>query len=120
VADVPGEEGLWYRLASVTYIGGTLGGPVASVDPFAAAALGSVVLHGRVHAPHTAHFTALMDAGASRQVRDVRGLGRAVEDLLAPDRAAELAHRAWAVVSQGAEATDHVADAVGRILDQRR
>jgi 3-deoxy-D-manno-octulosonic-acid transferase len=73
-----------------------------------------------VHAPYAAHFAALLEAGASRQIHDARGLGRAVEDLLAPDRAAELAHRAWAVVSQGAEATDRVADAVGRILDQRR
>lgn len=120
VADVPGEEGLWFRLASVSFIGGTLGGPAAQADPLAPAALGSAVVHGPVLAPFASHFAALSGAGASRQVRDAGTLGRAVADLLAPDRAAELAHRAWSVVSEGAEATDHVADAVSRLLDEPR
>lgn len=118
VADVPGEEGLWYRLASVSFIGGTLSGPAARADPFAAAALGSAIVHGPAVAPYAAHFAALRAAEATRPVRDAEGLGRAVEELLAPDRTAALAHRAWAVVSDGAEATDHVADEIGRLLDE--
>lgn len=117
VADVPGEEGLWFRLASVSFVGGTLSGPAASANPLAPAALGSAIIHGRRVEPFAAHFAALTSAGATRQIRDADGLGRAVEDLLAPDRAADLAHRAWRVVSEGAEATDRVAEEVVRLLD---
>ena len=117
VADAPGEEGLWYRLASVSFVGGTLSGRSASTDPFAAAALGSAIVHGPTLSPYEVQFAALRAAGATRPVRGAEGLGRAIEELLAPDRTAELAHKAWAVVSDGAEATDHVAEEVCRLLD---
>ena len=120
VADLPGEEGLWFRLASVSFVGGTLGGPGSMVDPFAPAALGSAILHGPTVRPYEAHFRALGDAGATRQVDDAVALGHAVADLLAPDRAAILASKAWAVISDGAEATDHVVEEVVRLLDAGR
>ena len=120
VADQPGEEGLWYRLASVSFVGGTLGGPRAMADPFAPAALGSAILHGPIVEPYGAHFKALGDAGATRRVEDAAALGQSVADLLAPDRAATLANRAWEVTSAGAEATDHVVEEVARLLDARR
>ncbi|MBK5927621.1 hypothetical protein CCR87_09830 [Rhodobaculum claviforme] len=45
IADTEGELGLWYRLAPVTFFGGTLSG-TDSCDPLEAAALGSAVVHG--------------------------------------------------------------------------
>ena len=119
VADRPGEEGMWYRLAPVSFVGGSLHGPAAA-DPFAPAALGSAVIHGPHHAPFPDQFALLDAARATRRVSSDRHLGPAVSDLLAPDRAAELARRAWAVVSEGAEATDHVAEAVLRLLEGTR
>ena len=116
VADQPGEEGLWYRLASVSFVGGTLGGPRAMADPFAPAALGSATLHGPIVEPYGDHFRALDDAGATRRVKDAAALGQSVADLLAPDRAATLANRAWEVTSAGAEATDYVVEEVARLL----
>lgn len=119
VADLPGEEGLWYRMASVSFVGGSLAGPQARLDPFEPAALGSAIIHGPHLAPHEMHFQALEAARATRRVSDARGLGQAIAELLAPDRAAALAQSAWGVVSEGAEATDEIADSVCRILDGR-
>lgn len=120
IADVPGEEGLWYRLSSVSFVGGTLGGPNAMADPFAPAALGSAILHGPVVSPYESQFAALENAGATRRVDDAAELGQAVTDLLAPDRTATLASKAWSVVSDGAEATDHVVKQVARLIDAAR
>ncbi len=117
VADLPGETGLWYRLASVSLIGGSLLGPQAMADPFAPAALGSAILHGPLEAPFEAHFKALRAANATRPVADPARLGHVVSEMLSPDLAATLAHRAWSVVSEGAEATDLVADTAIRLLD---
>jgi 3-deoxy-D-manno-octulosonic-acid transferase len=119
VADTPGEEGLWYRLATTTFLGGTLSGPRALAHPLRPAALGSAIVHGPHHAPYAEGFRALSRAGAAIEVADADALARAVGELLAPDRAADLAFRAWSVVSEGAEATDHVAATVCRLLDER-
>ncbi len=117
VADIPDEAGLWYRLASVSLIGGSIVGPQAMADPYAPAALGSAVLHGPNEAPFEAHFKTLRAASASRLVPGPNRLGQAVVDMLAPDLTATLAHRAWSVVSSGAEATDHVTETAIRLLD---
>jgi 3-deoxy-D-manno-octulosonic-acid transferase len=119
VADLPGEEGLWYRLSSVSFVGGSLSGPQAMSDPLHAAALGSAIIHGPVISPYEEHFQALDTAGATWSVKTSTGLGYAVTDLLAPDRAAALANHGWKVVSHGAEATDQVVDAVTRLMDEK-
>lgn len=117
LADDPGEFGLWYRLASVSYLGGTLSGQNAITrDPFEAAALGSAILHG----PHTAHDqTAWADLRAARAAREVPRapqLGMALDDLLQPDRAADYASRAWAVSTVGAAVAQRIASAVVQLL----
>jgi 3-deoxy-D-manno-octulosonic-acid transferase len=57
-------------------------------------------------------------AGASREIASPTELGEAVEGLLNPDRAAAMAHAAWAVCSTGAEATNRVVDLIRRHLDR--
>lgn len=115
VADDPGEMGLWYRLAPVSYFGGTLF-PSAEVarHPFEAAALGSAILHG----PFTGAggWTALRAAGATREVRRADELGPALEELIAPDRAADCAARAWAVSTAGAAVAQRIAAVVTGVL----
>ena len=45
-------------------------------------------------------------------------LTEALIELMAPDRAATLAHNGWRVVSEGAEATEAAADAILRAMDE--
>lgn len=108
VADDGPELGLWYRLAPIAYMGNTLVGG-GSPDPFAAAALGSATIHGPLTTPHPGRFAQLDAVGATRAIRTAEELGLAVETLLAPDRAAVVAHAAWDVISSGAGATNRAA-----------
>lgn len=105
LADTLGEMGLWYRLAPLSFVGGSLADH-GGHNPFEPAALGSAILHG----PHTRNFAdiyARLDrAGAARTVTDGPGLGAAVIDLLQPDNAAPMAFAAWELCSSGADVTD--------------
>jgi len=66
IADDPTEPGLWYRLAPVTYMGGTLSGAgIAARSPLEPAALGSAILHGPRTAPFAADY-ARLGRGARR------------------------------------------------------
>lgn len=119
LADDAGDYGLWYRLAPVTYMGGTLGeGAQAPRSPLEPAALGSAIVHGPNTAPHAAEFARLSEARAARAVMAPGQLGEAVAELIAPDRAAILAHNAWAVTSGGAGAVEATARAIVTELDR--
>lgn len=109
VADTEGEMGLWYRLAPMSFLGGSLAGTGSLRSPYEPAALGSAILHGPRHGGHDPAFALLARAHATREVRSAAELGEAVGDLLAADRAAALAHDAWAATTAGAEVTDRVA-----------
>lgn len=109
VADVPGEKGLWYRLAPVCYMAGSLTAGNCD-DPFEPAALGSATVHGPMTAPHEAHFAQLGAAGGSVVVRAADDLGLVISRLLAPDQAAAVANGAWEVTSRDAMATNQLVD----------
>ena len=117
IADTEGEFGLWYRLAPVCYMGGSLFGGNRPRHPYEAAALGSAILFGAVTGNHTDAFARLANAGAARPVRTALELGEAVSDLMSPDKAALMAHNAWAVSSSGAEVTDRVATLLLDVID---
>lgn len=113
------EMGLWYRLAPVTYLGGTLSGDdVAARHPFEPAALGSAIVVG----PRTDRFATewqqLRGAGAARQVSGPEELAAAVAELSQPDLIASLASNAWTVSTGGAEVTLRICapvlDALGK------
>jgi 3-deoxy-D-manno-octulosonic-acid transferase len=109
ISDGETELGLWYRLAPVTFMGGTLGKSGSGRSPMEPAALGSAVICGPTPGPHAAAYGRLAAARASRLVRDTAALAAAVADLIAPDRAAQLAHNAWTASSGGAEVADRLA-----------
>jgi 3-deoxy-D-manno-octulosonic-acid transferase len=114
IADGLGELGLWYRLAPVSFMGGTLlaGDGAAPRHPFEPAALGSAIIHGLLTETHSAEWTQLDGANAARMVTDAAGLARAVADLTAADQAAILAGNAWAVSTGGAAVLRRIADTV--------
>ena len=119
IAEDTGSQGLFFRVAPVTFLGSTLIAGENAVDPLCAAALGSAILYG----PKVRHFlpsyTRLAAAGAARIVNDADALGAAVTSLIAPDHAAAMAHAGWDVISQGAALTDKVIDLVQETLDAR-
>lgn len=102
------EYGLWYRLAPVTFIGGSLSGEGAARNPLEPAALGSAIIYGPRPGPYGAVFGRLGAARAARAVGSAADLAEALGDLLAPDRAALAAQAAWRVASDGAEVTEKV------------
>ncbi len=112
LVDTLGEMGLWYRIASVSFIGGSLV-EVGGHNPFEPALLGSAILHG----PHVRNFAdgyaRLGAAQAAIEVRDAEALAAALTATLAPDRAAAMAAAAWDAMSDGAEVTDRVMEVLG-------
>lgn len=119
VADGPDEHGLWYRLAPITFVGGTMDPDAAPGDPYAPAALGSAVLHGPNLGTTPARFRRLAEAEACLRVGDADQLGRAVQRLLAPDKAAELAQAGWRVTTESAHVVERLVELINDALDDR-
>lgn len=119
IADTEDAHGLWYRLAPITFVGGTLDPDAVPSDPYAPATLGSAVLHG----PHTgtaaSRFTNLAAADASLRITSAKDLGEAVQRLLAPDKAAELAQAGWRVTTESAHVVERLAELINQVLDDR-
>ncbi|MGY6549369.1 MAG: 3-deoxy-D-manno-octulosonic acid transferase [Roseinatronobacter sp.] len=114
IVDTEAERGLWYRLAVACYLGGTLSGEGASVNPLEPAGLGCAIVHGRVYGRHSATFDLLRGARATRMIQSADALGPAISTALRPERAADQAHRAWQVIAQGAEASAAILAALRR------
>lgn len=117
LADGTGELGLFYRIAPVAFIGGSLI-PHGGQNMLEAAVLKCAILHG----PHIANFEAiagdLARAGASRQVDNAEALAEAVETLLAnPGEATNMADAAAATAAARSDVLDRVATALAPLLD---
>ena len=119
VVSDPAELGLWYRLAPITFLGGSLAGMGAIRSPLEPAALGSAILHGPRPGPHGVALGRLGAAHAARAVASTHDLAEALSDLLEPDRAARLAQAAWIVASDGAEATEEIIASLHQLIDTR-
>lgn len=107
LADTIAEMGLWYRLAPVSFLGGSLV-KTGGHNPFEPAVLGSAILHG----PHVFNFSdafqRLEAAQACVPVADAGALAQKLGETLIPECSAKLATAAWAVCSEGADVTDRV------------
>jgi 3-deoxy-D-manno-octulosonic-acid transferase len=88
VADTMGELGLFYRLAPIVFMGGSLV-PHGGQNPIEAIKLGASIVHG----PHVFNFTdvyqALDQAGGARQADDREALVKQLGQLLADPVARE-------------------------------
>lgn len=82
IADTIGELGLFYRLAPLTFMGGSLV-PHGGQNPIEPAKLGCAILHG----PHVQNFNDIYadldEAGGALCIQDAQSLAPAVADLLA-------------------------------------
>lgn len=119
VADTEDEFGLWYRLAAVSFLGGTLSADAPATNPYEAAALGSAILHGPETDPFAQAYQRFARAAATRRVTDADSLAEALDALLSPDVAATMARAAWNVSTSGAEVTDRALDLILTLLDER-
>ena len=122
IVDGGSEYGLWYRLAPVTFLGGSLepgaeGQGGCARNPMEAAAMGSAILCGPRAGAYAAAYGRLGAARAARMVGSGADLGLALGDLLAPDRAARQAQAAWTIATDGAEVTARVLDLIRDLLD---
>lgn len=120
ISDGPTEMGLWYRLAPVTYLGGTLSGDDAnSRNPFEPAALGSAIVHGPVTDRFATEWRQLDGAHAARRVSDAEDLAGAIAELSQPDLIATLASNAWTVSTGGVGVAMQIAAPVLKVLEER-
>jgi 3-deoxy-D-manno-octulosonic-acid transferase len=83
IADTAGEMGLFYRLASASFLGKSLIDRGGGQNPIEAAKLGCAVLHG----PHVGNFAevyrALDDARGAAEIGDANALARVLAILFA-------------------------------------
>ena len=118
LADTMGELGLFYRLAPIAFIGGSLvhrGGH----NPFEAARLDCAILHGPDMSNCSWMVAALAADGASETVTSVETLSQAVSTLLTNRRLqAERAAAAARVAGMTSRVLDAVLDSLAPWLDQ--
>jgi 3-deoxy-D-manno-octulosonic-acid transferase len=107
VADTMGELGLFYRLAPIVFMGGSLV-PHGGQNPIEAIKLGASVVHG----PHVFNFTdvyeALDRAGGARQADSPEALVKQLGQLLADPAARDLS----------LAASDRVVEQLGGALER--
>ncbi|WP_157973625.1 3-deoxy-D-manno-octulosonic acid transferase [Tropicimonas sp. IMCC34043] len=119
LADLREELGLFYRLAPVSLLGGTFskGEVPPAMEP---AALGSAIIAGPHFGRQAEALGLLHAAGAARILTGPNRLGAAVADLMAPERAAQMALRGWDVASDGAQVLERLMALVAHVLPKRR
>ncbi|MBV6656444.1 MAG: 3-deoxy-D-manno-octulosonic acid transferase, partial [Devosiaceae bacterium] len=108
LADTIGEMGLHYRVAPVSFIGGSLI-PHGGQNPIEAAKLGTAIIHGPDVHSFPEIYSALGAADAATQVTGAESLAAAVQELLTDadlrDRRCHYAQRAIMEFEGALEAT---------------
>ncbi len=120
IDDDDAELGLWLRVATVTFLGGSMRSSTDVCDPYSVAAHGTAIVYGPNVGPHVDALTRLMNAGAARIVNDPTSLGRAVGQMITPDHAAHMALAGWDVVTRGADSLDRIISLIQSHLDMRQ
>lgn len=118
VAREPDSPALWFRLAPISLMGGTLGPEEEpSIHPFIPAALGSAVLHGSQTSPHSDAYDRLAQAGGAQIVQGSSHLGEVVLRLIQPEDSARMALAGWDVVTEGAWLIDRLCELIQDFCD---
>lgn len=117
LADTLGELGLFYRLAAIALIGGSLRGGHGGHNPIEPALLECVPLFGPDMANFETVATDMLDAGGAARILDASDLARRVTALLKDSEAhAAMADAVGAVAGEGAGAADRVMARLAPIL----
>ncbi|MCY3879139.1 MAG: 3-deoxy-D-manno-octulosonic acid transferase [Rhodobacteraceae bacterium] len=111
IADTLGELGLWYRVATVSFLGGSLV-EAGGHNPTEPALLASAILHGPHVTNFATEFNEMTEAGASMRIETPVELARAVEYALLPDHNARLTEAAARVTEGGKQVTGQVASVI--------
>ena len=118
LADTMGELGLFYRLAEIVFVGGSLAAK-GGHNPFEAARLECAVLHGPDMSNCVGMAAALAMAGAAETVTGAENLARAVARLLANRQLrAGRAAAAMGAAAAGLGIVETVLDRLAPWLDQ--
>lgn len=119
-----GEEdidlGIWYRVASLSLMGGTFQPHACTPHPMQAAALGAGVLAGPDVTEHSEAWERLIQGGAAAQAQDETQLAELVLECIAPHHAAHMALAGWDIATTGAILIDQLADEISQHLDSQR
>ncbi len=114
LADTLGEMPLWYALAGITFVGGSLV-PRGGHTPYEPASAGSAIVHG----PHVGNFEtayAALDAGGgARTAADAQAIVAGFMSLRSAAAQADQARRAELALSRIPGAEQGVAEIVGRL-----
>ena len=117
LADTMGELGLFFRLAGIAFIGGSLGSE-GGHNPFEAARLDCAILHGPDMRNCAAMAGALDAAGAALTIEDANDLAATVSRLLDDPRERDARAKAAArVAAESAGALDAVLGQLAPWLD---
>ena len=120
VADTIGEMGLWYRLADMAFLGGSLV-PRGGQNPIEPAKLLAPVLHGAHVGNFRDVYDALSEAKAVKPISDAPGLAAAVKQLIDdPHERDRLAREARACVERFTGALERTLDALTPYLATHR
>ncbi|WP_406646528.1 glycosyltransferase N-terminal domain-containing protein [Aliisedimentitalea scapharcae] len=111
--------GLWYRVAPVSLIAGSLEPAWQGHCPMEALALGSAVLFGPGVRRNRALYNRLATDKAAIQINNSQDLATKITHLSAPDKAASMAVAGWEVVTEGAQLADLLVDDIQTFLDQQ-
>ncbi|MEE9300668.1 MAG: 3-deoxy-D-manno-octulosonic acid transferase [Alphaproteobacteria bacterium] len=119
LGDTMGELGLFYRLAPIAFVGGSLV-PHGGQNPLEPARLGSALIFG----PHMENFAepvaAFLEGGAAEQVADEAALAQAVEGLIRNEAArARRAQAGRRIASEMSGALERVAAELEPFLPER-
>ncbi|MEL6646903.1 MAG: glycosyltransferase N-terminal domain-containing protein [Pseudomonadota bacterium] len=120
LTDDPGELGLWYRVAPISFMGSSLVQGTFGSDPNEPAAHGSAILYGPNVRHYLETYSRFAEVGAARIVRDASTLASAVQRIIPADQSAAMAHAAWDVATQSAAVMDRIIDLIETVLDRRK
>ena len=117
LADTLGEMGLFYRLADIAFIGGSLT-PLGGHNPLEAALLGCAILHGRDMSNCAATAAELAAAGGAATVGNADELAAALDRLLTdPAERRRRGKAASAVATRDNGVLDSVVARLAPLLD---
>jgi 3-deoxy-D-manno-octulosonic-acid transferase len=120
IADTLGEMGLWYRLASIAFVGRSLLPPGGGQNPLEPARLGCAIAVGPYTGNFTDHVALLREAGGLVEVADADALACFVATLLDDDaQRRRMGEQAAAAVRRHADLPDLTAAALLELLPPR-